>query len=80
MADKPGPGHSRRVTHTVALLPAPLDLAAARERRERAVRRAAAAPVLRLTPEFVEALQGSWGTPEELGLAPRRPALRVVGG
>lgn len=59
-------------------LPAPADLAAARARRERAVRRAAAAPVLHLTPEFVTALQGSWGTPEELGLAPRRRALRVV--
>lgn len=80
MADIAGPRHSRRVTETLAPPPAPLDLAAARERRERAVRRAATAPVLHLTPEFLEALQGSWGTPEELGLARRRPALRVVGG
>jgi hypothetical protein len=80
MADIPPVSHCRWVTHTVAPPPAPVDLAAARARRERAVRRAAAAPVLHLTPEFLEALQGSWGTPEELGLAPRRAALRVVGG
>lgn len=65
---------------TDTTLTAPADLAAARARRERTVRRAATAPVLHLTPEFLEALQGSWGTPEELGLAPRRRALRVVGG
>jgi hypothetical protein len=80
MADIAVGGHSRGVTETVAPPSAPLDLAVARERRERAVRRAAAAPVLHLTPEFLEALQGSWGAPEELGLARRRPTLRVVAG
>jgi hypothetical protein len=41
----------------------------------------AAAPIRFLAAELLEALQGSWGTAEELSLAPARERrLRAVGG
>ena len=46
--------------------------------REAARRAAAAAPVRHLPAALLEALQGSWGTPEELGLVRRTPVLRSV--
>jgi hypothetical protein len=48
-----------------------LDLETVRLRNEAAVAALAAAPVRYLPAELLEALQGSWGAPEELGLAPR---------
>ena len=52
-----------------------------RLRNEQVVAAMAAAPVRHLPAELLEALQGAWGTPEELGLA-RVPAprLRLVAG
>ena len=61
--------------------PVVVDLEALRVRSESAVAAVAAAPVQHLPAALLEALQGSWGTPEELGLttpAPRR--LRLVAG
>ena len=58
-----------------------VDLEALRLRNERVVTEVAAAPVRHLPAELLEALQGSWGTPEELGLAPApTPRLRLVAG
>ena len=56
-----------------------LDLSARRARREQTVTRVASAPVRHLPAALLDALHGSWGTPEELGLTPA-PArrLRVV--
>lgn len=74
----------RRQPGLVPQTPAPdavvLDLAALRERHEQAVAALASAPIRFLPAALLEALEGSWGTPEELGLAPT-PArhLRVVG-
>ena len=56
-----------------------VDLVARRVGRGEALERVASAPVRYVPAELLEALQGAWGTPEELGLTPRRPALRVVG-
>jgi hypothetical protein len=49
-----------------------VDLAALRRDGERAVAAVAAARVRHLPAELLDALQGSWGTPEELGLLPVR--------
>lgn len=52
-----------------------------RLRNEQVVAQVAAAPIRHLPAELLEALQGSWGTPEELGLAPvRERHLRLVAG
>lgn len=60
--------------------PAPVaDLEALRLRNEGVVTALAAAPVRHLSVELLDALLGSWGTPEELGLTPQR-RLRVVAG
>ena len=57
-----------------------LDLTALRERHERAVAALASAPIRFLPAALLEALEGSWGTPEELGVAPTPVRhLRVVG-
>jgi hypothetical protein len=50
-----------------------------RVRSEAAVAAVAAAPVRHLPAALLEALQGSWGTPEELGLV-QEPGLRLVAG
>jgi hypothetical protein len=56
-----------------------LDLEAVRLRNEAVVAEVAAAPVRHLPAALLEALEGSWGTPEELGLAPTPERhLRVV--
>ena len=55
-----------------------VDLRARRVGRGQALERVASAPVRYVPAELLEALQGSWGTPEELGLAPQRRALRIV--
>ncbi|WP_297369705.1 hypothetical protein [Cryobacterium sp.] len=60
--------------------PAPVaDLEALRVRNEDVVTAVSAAPVQHLPAELLDALLGSWGTPEELGLAPQR-RLHVVAG
>jgi hypothetical protein len=46
---------------------------------EAAVAAVAEAPVRHLPAALLDALQGSWGTPEELGLVPQ-PRLRLVAG
>jgi hypothetical protein len=57
------------------------DLQELRLRNEQVVAEVAAAPVRHLPAALLEALQGSWGTPEELGLAPTpERRLRVVAG
>ena len=58
---------------------APVDLEALRVRNEQVVAAVAAAPVQHLPAALLVALQGSWGTPEELRLAPV-PRLRLVAG
>ena len=59
----------------------PLDLTAFRARHDSLVADVAADPVQHLPAALVEALQGAWGSPEELGLAPTRPThLRLVAG
>lgn len=69
------PGRARR--RCAALV----DLEALRLRNEQVVGQVAAAPVRHLPTSLLEALQGSWGTPEELGLAAsRHPRLRLVAG
>ena len=64
-----------------ALLPSTddrvVDLAARRRAADAAVRAAAEAPVRHLPAAFLDALQGSWGTPDEL-LGVRTPAPRLV--
>ena len=58
-----------------------VDLETIRLRNEQVVAQAAAAPVRHLPAALLEALQGSWGTPEELGLAaPAERHLRLVAG
>lgn len=57
-----------------------VDLAAHRARRDAVVTVAASAPVRHLPAELLEALMGSWGTPEELGLRPARRHLKAVSG
>lgn len=59
--------------------PAPVDLEALRLRNEAVVAAVAGAPVRHLPAELLDALLGSWGTPEELGLAPARRLRSVVG-
>jgi hypothetical protein len=55
-----------------------VDLATRRAAAEAAVRAVADAPVRHLPAALLDALQGSWGTPEEvLGL--RAPVLRLAG-
>ena len=61
--------------------PVVVDLETLRLRNEQVVAKVAAAPVRHLPPELLEALQGSWGTPEELGLTPSTTRrLRLVAG
>ncbi len=55
-----------------------VDLHVRRMGGQDAVTRAAAAPVRHLPAALLDALQGSWGTPEELGL--RAPRVRLVAG
>jgi hypothetical protein len=57
----------------------PVDLEAVRLRSEGVVAEVAAAPVRYVPAALLEALQGSWGTPESLGLVdvPQRH-LRLV--
>lgn len=58
-----------------------VDLHVLRMGGERAMAAAAAAPVRHLPAALLDALQGSWGTPEQLGLAPMPERhLRVVAG
>ena len=85
MADRAGSADSRGMTsqsrsrrprrHVV------VHLEELRLRNEQVVAKVAAAPVRHLPAELLEALQGSWGTPEELGLAPSTTRhLRLVAG
>ena len=61
--------------------PVVVDFEALRVRSEDAVAAVAAAPVQHLPPALLEALQGSWGTAEELGLTrAQQPRLRLVAG
>ena len=61
--------------------PVVVDLEALRVRSEEAVAAMAAASVQHLPAALLEALHGSWGMPEELGLAPApQPRLRLVAG
>jgi hypothetical protein len=55
-----------------------VDLGARRAAAEAAVRAAAAAPVRHLPTAFLDALHGSWGTPEQLGLRAAPVRLRVA--
>lgn len=72
------PGRVPQTPRTDAVV---LDLAAFRESHERAVAALASAPIRFLPAALLEALEGSWGTPEELGLVPTPTRhLRVVGG
>ena len=58
-----------------------LDLETLRLRNEQVVAQVAAAPVQHLPAALLEALHGSWGTPQELGLAaPAERRLRLVAG
>ncbi len=80
MAGGPADRHPGSVTWTPS--PARLgvvDLGAHRRERERLVTTTAAAPVRHVPAELLEALLGSWGTPEELGLGPTRRHLQAVG-
>lgn len=84
MAVSPGPRHCRGVTTspraaTRSHLAPVADLEALRLRKQSALRAVAAAPVRHLPAELLDALQGSWGTPEQVGLAPQRH-LHVVAG
>ena len=80
--------HAGPVTSTSLVAPARtrrrtvvVDLERLRLRNAQVVAQAAAAPVRHLPAALLEALQGSWGTPEELGLAPTpAPRLRLVAG
>jgi hypothetical protein len=61
--------------------PAVVDLEALRVRSQEALAAVAAAPVQHLPAALLEALQGSWGTPEELGPSAQvPPRLRLVAG
>ncbi|MEX2289653.1 MAG: hypothetical protein WD794_04925 [Mycobacteriales bacterium] len=70
-----------------AVLPSPrpaadvLDLHVVRMGGERAVTAMAAAPVRHVPAALLDALHGSWGTPQELAPArPAQPPLRLVAG
>jgi len=88
MAAEPLCAEGSAVTSTTpAAVPAPrlpadvVDLAERRGRSQRALAKMVAAPIKHVPLELLEALQGSWGTPEELGLvAPPERHLRVVAG
>ena len=89
MADGRPPGHAEAVTTTSLAAAARtrrrpgvlVDLEALRLRNEQVVAQVAAAPVRHLPAALLEALQGSWGTAEELGLAaPAQRHLRLVAG
>ena len=61
--------------------PVVVDLEVLRLRNAQVVAEVAAAPVRHVPAELLEALQGSWGTPEELGLVPSTARhLRLVAG
>ena len=80
MADDPAEPHAGSVPETPSPgRPVLADLTAHRARRERLVAATSAAPVRHLPPELLEALMGSWGTPEELGLRPAHRHLEAVG-
>jgi len=69
-----------RSAHRTRRRPAPVaDLEALRLRNESMVSAVASAPVRHLPAELLDALLGSWGTPEDLGLTPQR-RLHVVAG
>ena len=55
-----------------------VDLAVRRAAAEAAVLAAAAAPVRHLPAALLDALQGSWGTPEELLGAAQQPVRLAV--
>lgn len=81
MADRGGRSHSGSVPQTPAPDAVVLDLVAFRDRTGQALAALAAAPVRYVPAELLEALQGAWGLPEELGLAPAPERhLRVVAG
>ena len=54
-----------------------VDLGLRRSAAEAALRAAADAPVRHLPAAFLDALQGSWGTPQEL-LGTRTPPVRLA--
>ena len=88
MADQRRSGQPGEVTPTSLPVAPPrrrtavlFDLEALRLRREQVVVQVAAAPVRHLPAALLEALEGSWGTAEELGLAaPVERRLRLVAG
>ena len=85
MVDGAGPVDSRGMTSQGrsrrSRRPVVVDLETLRLRNEQVVAQVAAAPVRHLPAELLEALQGSWGTPEELGLTPSTTRhLRLVAG
>lgn len=55
----------------------PVDLAVRRSRSQQAVQAVAGAPVRHLPAALLDALQGSWGTPQEL-LGERAPVVRLA--
>jgi hypothetical protein len=77
--DSPGVTSSTRTASRSRRRHGVLDLEAVRLRNEAVVAELAAAPVRHLPAELLDALMGSWGTPEELRLAPQRH-LRLVAG
>ncbi len=86
MARRFDPGHARPVTPSLRAATrtsrrfAPVaDLEALRVRNEAVVRSVAAAPVRHVPAELLEALLGSWGIPQDLGL-PQQRRLHVVAG
>lgn len=69
------------VTETSRTSAVVIDLAARRTSRDRIVAEQASAPIRFFPAALLVALEGSWGMPEELGLAPTPERhLRVVGG
>ena len=87
MAGDAAQGHPEDMTSTSLVTararrrPVVVDLEALRLRNEQVVAQVAVAPVRHLPAALLEALQGSWGTPEELGLAaPAQRRLRLVAG
>jgi hypothetical protein len=57
-----------------------VDLHLRRTGGHRVVQAVASAPVRHIPAELLEALHGSWGRPEELGLVRRERHLRLVAG
>ena len=57
-----------------------IDLHMRRTGGQRVVERVASAPIRHIPAELLDALQGAWGTPEELGLVRRERHLRLVAG